>query len=105
MTVLRVCYKSGVRFDEAYYKAKHLPLSAGIMAPFGLKSAEVMKVAPNPDGSKPPYQVIFSAYFASAADLQNAMQSPKLAEVIDDIKSFYDGMPEIMVGETVAIPA
>ena len=25
MTVLRVCYKPG-RFDEAYYKATHLPL-------------------------------------------------------------------------------
>jgi hypothetical protein len=33
MTVLRVCYKYGVRFDEDYYVSKHLQLSAGVMVP------------------------------------------------------------------------
>ncbi len=105
MTVLRVCYKHGVRFDEAYYVSKHLPLSASILGPYGIKSIEMVKVTTPPDGSKPPYQVIFSAYFESPAALQNAMQSPRMAEVLDDIQNYYDGMPEVLIGEVVALPA
>ena len=103
MIVLRVCYKSGVRFDEAYYMAKHLPLSKSICGPFGLKNVEVMKIGPGPDGSNPVYQVMFSAYFESAADLQRLMQSPRLAELQGDIANYYDGMPDMMVGEVVAL--
>jgi uncharacterized protein (TIGR02118 family) len=105
MTVLRVCYKHGIRFDEGYYVSKHLPLAAGFMGPFGLKSAEMVKVTATADGSKPPYQVIFSAYFESAAGLQNALQSPRIGEVMGDIQKFYDGMPDILIGEVVALPA
>jgi len=105
MTVLRACYKHGVRFDEGYYFSKHLPLAAGVMGPFGVKGVEVVKVTATPDGSKPPYQVIFSAYFESAAGLQNAMQSPRMADVLGDIRNFYDGMPDALIGEVVAIPA
>ena len=54
MTVLRVCYKHGVRFDEVYYLSKHLPLSASIMGPYGVKGVEVVKVTATADGSKPP---------------------------------------------------
>jgi hypothetical protein len=44
MTVLRVCQKYGVRFDEVYYLLKHLPLTAGVMGPFGAKGVEVVKL-------------------------------------------------------------
>jgi|CZKC01.1.fsa_nt_gi uncharacterized protein (TIGR02118 family) len=104
MTVLRVCYKHGVRFDEAYYFAKHLPLAASVVGPFGLKRVEVVKIATTPDGVKPAYQVMFSAYFASAADVQKALESPRIGEVLGDIKSFHDGMPDMMIGEVVALP-
>ena len=103
MTVLRVCYKHGVRFDETYYLSKHLPLTAGVMAPYGVKNVEMVKVNMTADGSKPPYQVIFSAYFESAAALQNAMQSPRIGEVLGDIANFYDGMPDVLIGEVVAL--
>ena len=63
MTVLRVCYKHGVRFDEGYYLSKHLPLTGSVLGPYGLKSVEMVKVTTTADGSTPPYQVIFSAYF------------------------------------------
>jgi uncharacterized protein (TIGR02118 family) len=105
MTVLRVCYKHGVRFDEGYYTSKHLPLSGSVMGPHGLKSVELVKVATTADGSKPPYQVIFSAYFETAAGLQSAMQSPRIGEVLGDIQNFYDGMPDVLIGEVVALPA
>ena len=105
MTVLRVCYKHDVRFDEAYYVSKHMPLVAGVMGPHGVKGVEMVKVSTTVDGSKPPYQVIFSAYFESAAGLQNAMQSPRMSEVLDDIRNFYDGMPDVLIGEVVALPA
>ncbi len=105
MTVLRVCYKHGIRFDEDYYVSKHVPLAGSVMAPHGLKSVELVKVATTADGSKPPYQVIFSAYFESVAGLQNAMQSPQIGQVLGDIQNFYDGMPDILIGEVVALPS
>jgi uncharacterized protein (TIGR02118 family) len=104
MTVLRVCYKHGVRFDEGYYLSKHLPLAAGVMGPYGVKGVEMVKVTTTADGSKPPYQVIFSAYFESAAGLQNAMRSPRMGEVLGDIRKFYDGTPDVLIGEAVALP-
>jgi uncharacterized protein (TIGR02118 family) len=99
MTVLRVCYKHGARFDEAYYVSTHMPLVSAVMGPYGLKSVEMMKVAANGDGTAPPYQVIFSAYFESAADLQNAMRGPRIGEVMGDIVNFHDGIPDVMIGE------
>jgi len=105
MTVLRVCYKHGIRFDEAYYLSKHLPLVGSVMGPYGVKSVEVVKVATTADGSKPPYQVIFSAYFDSLAGLQSAMQSPRMGEVLEDVQKYYDGMPDVLIGEVVALPA
>lgn len=105
MTVLRVCYKHGVRFDEGYYTSKHLPLAARVFGPHGVKSVELVRVTATADGSKPPYQVIFSAYFESAAGLQNAMQSPRMAEVLGDIPNYYDGAPDVLIGEVVALAA
>jgi uncharacterized protein (TIGR02118 family) len=104
MTVLRVCYKNGVRFDESYYISKHLPLAGAVMGPHGVKSVEMIKMTATPDGSKPPYQVIFSAYFDSAAGLQAAMQDPRIGEVMGDIPKFHDGAPDVMIGEVVALP-
>ncbi len=105
MVALRVLYHSGVRFDEAYYLSKHAPLAGSVMGRYGMKSSEMMKVTAPGDGSKAPYQVIFSGYFESAADLQNAMQDPKMGEVLADIKNFYDGMPDILIGEVVPLPS
>jgi uncharacterized protein (TIGR02118 family) len=105
MTVLRVCYKQGVRFDESYYTSKHLPLVGGIMGPYGVRNVEMVKLMPSADGSKPPYQVMFSAYFDSAEALQTAMQSPRIGEVMGDIANFYDGMPDVFIGEVMSLPA
>lgn len=103
MNVLRVCYKNGVRFDEAYYVAKHLQLAASVCGPFGLKSVKVAKFWATPDGSKPAYQVMFSAYFDSAENIEKLLASPRMAEVLGDIANYYDGMPEVMIGEVMEL--
>ncbi|MGD0962660.1 MAG: EthD family reductase [Candidatus Acidiferrales bacterium] len=104
MTVLKVCYKHGVRFDEKYYLSKHVPLAESAMSRHGLKGVEMAKITATPDGSKPSYQVIFTAYFESPAALQNAMQDPRMGEVLGDIANYYDGMPDVLIGEVVALP-
>jgi hypothetical protein len=38
MTVLRVCYRSGVPFNEDYYFTKHIPMAGAIMGPLGMKT-------------------------------------------------------------------
>jgi uncharacterized protein (TIGR02118 family) len=104
MTVLRACYKHGVRFDETYYTSTHLPLVAGIIGST-VKHIEVVKVASAADGSTPPYQMMFSAYFDSPSALEAAMQNPRMPEVLADIQNFFDGMPELLIGEVVALPS
>lgn len=104
MTVLRVCYKHGVRFDEGYYTSKHLPLVGGIIGA-AVKNIEVVKLVSAGDGSAPPYQMMFSAYFDSPSALESAMQNPRMPEVLADVQNFYDGMPELLIGEVVALPS
>jgi hypothetical protein len=48
--------------------------------------------------------VIFTAYFESPAELQNTMQSHEMGPVLNDIQNFYDGMPDVLIGEVVALP-
>ena len=104
MTVLRVLYKSGFKFDEAYYKGTPLPMVGSIMGKHGVDHVEMVKVASAADGSKAPYQVIFSAYFHTAAGVQAALTDPRIGEVMGDIANFHDGAPEVLVGEVVALP-
>jgi|RhiMethySRZTD1v2_1073278.scaffolds.fasta_scaffold11157_8 uncharacterized protein (TIGR02118 family) len=101
MTVLRVGYKAGVRFDLAYYTRKHLPLASDALGAYAVRNIEVVTCGPNPDGSHPPYQAMFSAYFDSPADVQKALESARMADVLADIPNYYDGMPEVMIGEVL----
>ncbi len=103
MTVMRVCYKQG-RFDEQYYISKHLPLVASVMGPYSVTSIEMVKVTATGDGSTPPYQVVFSAYFESADAFSKAMQDPRTPEVMADVANFHDGTPDVFIGEVVSLP-
>jgi uncharacterized protein (TIGR02118 family) len=102
VAVISVCYKYGVRLDEQYYLTKHVPLVERIWGPQGLERIEVRKLTAAADGSTPPYQIIFSMYFPSPETFQAALQQPASAGVMNDIKNYYDGAPEIFVGEVVA---
>jgi len=103
MTVLRVCYKHGARFDEGYYISTHTPIVHAVMGPHGAKNLEMIRVTATPGAPPPPYQVIFSAYFDSPARLQAALQDPRIGEVMGDIANFHDGGPDVMIGEVVAL--
>ena len=93
MAVVSVCYKHGVRLDEQYYLTKHVRLVERVWGPQGLERVEVRKLTATVDGAAPPYQIIFSAYFPSLEALQAALQHPTSADVMNDVKNYYDGTP------------
>lgn len=101
MAVISICYKHGVRMDEQYYLSTHVPIVARVWGAQGLERAEIRKLTAAADGSPPPYQMIASVYFPSIETFQAALQHPSNTEVMDDIKNYYDGMPDIFFGEVV----
>lgn len=50
-------------------------------------------------GTPAPYQVITTLYFGDAAALEGALRSAEGEAVVADIAKFYDGMPDVMIGE------
>jgi uncharacterized protein (TIGR02118 family) len=101
MTVLRVCYRQGVPFDEKYYFDTHIPMAGAIMASLGVKKVEIVKVSGGVPGFSAPYQYVFSAYFDSSADLQRCMTDPKMDQVLGDVPNYFTGEQDVLVGETV----
>jgi uncharacterized protein (TIGR02118 family) len=101
MTVLRVCYKQGARFDEGYYHEKHIPLAGPIMAALGVTKTEIMKVSGSVPGFSAPYQFVFTAYFDSPGALQLCMQSPNMGQVLADVPNYFTGETDVLVGETI----
>jgi uncharacterized protein (TIGR02118 family) len=103
VSVLKVCYKSGTRFDEQYYLSTHMPLAAAYFTPFGIKNVEVVRFH-EVGGQPPAYQVIITVHFASMAGVQQALSDPGLAKVLADVPNYYDGVPDVLVGEPLALP-
>ena len=101
MTVLRVCYKLGVPFDERYYFDHHIPMAGPIMGALGVRKSEIVKVAGSVPGFTAPYQYVFSAYFDSPAAVQQCMQDPRMGQVLGDVPNYFTGETDVMVGETV----
>ena len=102
MTVLRVCYKQGVPFDEKYYFEKHIPMAGSIMGALGLKKSEIVKVSGSVPGFTAPYQYVFSAYFDSPAAVEACMKDPRMAQVLGDVPNYFRGETDVLVGETVS---
>ena len=99
--MLRVCDRQGVRFDEQDYFEKHIPMAGAIMAALRMKTAEIVKVSGSVPGFTAPYQFVFSAVFDSPADVQQCMQDPRMGQVLGDVKNYYDGETDVMIGEVV----
>jgi uncharacterized protein (TIGR02118 family) len=101
MTVLRVCYRAGAPFDDTYYKDKHIPMAGAIMTALGMTRTEIVKVSGSVPGFSAPYQVVFSAYFDSPADVERCMMDPRMGEVLADVPNYFSGESDVMVGEVM----
>ena len=103
MAVLRVLYKAGKRFDEQYYRSKHVPLAGAILGPHGITSVEFVRFTKAIDGSQPSHSHMLTAHFASDEALASALKDPRLPELIADSKNYYEGTPEFVIGEIVQL--
>jgi uncharacterized protein (TIGR02118 family) len=83
----------GARFDQAYYDDVHIPLVKDAFTLTGLKSVQVLKGQPGPDGSAAPFLVIVNLTFEDAAALQASLGGPRAAEVLGDVAKFTDIQP------------
>ena len=101
MTVLRVCYKSGVRFDHDYYVNKHMKLVRERLGSFGLVRTEVDKgKAGGAPGAPAPYVAIGHEYFGALGEFQKGMgQHGK--EIMADVANYTDIQPQIQISEII----
>ena len=99
--VLTVGYKRDVPLDEGYYSTRHAEIIKRVWGPLGLERTEVRKLAAAADGSTPPYQIIWSGYFPSVQALQTVLENPASGEVVGDIPNYYQGTPDIFIGEVL----
>ncbi|MGD1065480.1 MAG: EthD family reductase [Vulcanimicrobiaceae bacterium] len=99
MIVVTVCYPIGVDFDAEYYASKHMPLVREGFGKHGLRKDEVRTLKATPTGAPPRFQVMTSLYFDDMGALGAAFASPEGRTVAKDVKNFYPGEPEVMIGE------
>jgi hypothetical protein len=71
------------------------------LVPLGLERTEVRKIHAAADSPAPRYQFIWSGYFPSVQALQEVLQNPASGEVMGDIPNYYQGAPDIFVGEVL----
>jgi uncharacterized protein (TIGR02118 family) len=100
MIAITVAYKNGVKLNTDYYYGSHVPLVENALSKWGLRSTEVRKIVGTPSGDPAPYQIITTLYFDDLPAFSSAMSTDDGRKVLGDIKNFYEGMPDIMIGET-----
>lgn len=84
---------------EAYYRNHHLPLVAKIP---GIGRREAARAVGTPDGKAAAYYRTFTAWFASAADLEAAFATPEGRAVAADVPNFASGGATMFVSEVDA---
>jgi len=99
MVILSVMYPAtqGATFDWDYYTGTHIPLAQDAFGATGLTGAQVLKPAPTPDGSTPPYLCIANLSFTSPDALQASIAGPHAAKVFADIANFTSVSPVTQV--------
>ena len=104
MIRLSVMYpqKEGSSFNWSYYTTTHFELVRKYLAGKGLLRTEVDKgVAGFPPGVPAPYHAIGHLFFASVADLLNALSTS--SELIADQKNYYNGESVVQISEVVDV--
>jgi uncharacterized protein (TIGR02118 family) len=99
MIAITHAYRSGVKMDTDYYAGFHVPFIENSLSKWGLRGTETRKIVGTPTGDPAPYQAITTLYFDNMPTYSTAMSSDNGRAVLNDIHKFYDGMPEIMIGE------
>jgi uncharacterized protein (TIGR02118 family) len=100
MIAITVGYKSTTKMNKDYYFGTHVPLIENALTKWGLKATEARNITGTPSGEPPPYQMITTLYFDDLPAFSTAMSTDDGRAVLADIKNFYDGMPDFMIGET-----
>ena len=103
MVVFSVLYPAtpGARLDQAYYEATHIPLVKDAFTSTGLKSVQVLKGLPGPDGAAAPFVVMVHLTFESPEALAASLGGPRAAEVLADVAKFTDIQPVTQVSVAV----
>lgn len=99
MIAITLAYKNGVKMNADYYSGFHVPFIESSLTPWGLRATETRKIVGTPTGEPAPYQTITTLYFDNMPSYSDAMSSTNGRAVLADIHKFYEGMPEIMIGE------
>lgn len=101
MVVVTAGYKAGVSFNEEYYRQNHMALVDRVLKPLGMDHQEIIKVMGMVDGSAAPYQLLANLYFDSLESFQAALQHPDTQQVFADIPNYYQGQPDLLLGQVV----
>ena len=99
MVAITIAYKNGVPMNTDYYYGFHMPFVESSLTQYGLRATEVRKIVGTTTGDPAPYQAITTLYFDNMPAFSDAMASNNGRAVLADIRKFYDGMPEMMIGE------
>ncbi len=93
--------EAGKKFDQDYYKNKHMKLVGERLKPFGFVRAEVDKgVAGGAPGSPAPFVCVGHVYINSRAEFQKGMgQHGK--EIMGDIPNYTNIQPQIQISEII----
>ena len=103
MLMIAVMYPSGgdEKFDHAYYMQTHMPLVHSKWDSLGLKSSQVLRGVPGPDGAPPAYLVTALLTFDSMDNFK-AAAGQHGQEIFADIPNFTNITPAMLFNETAS---
>jgi uncharacterized protein (TIGR02118 family) len=93
-------YKPGVRFDDDYYRTKHLPLIKSRMGA-ALKYYTIDKGLADKNGKSPGAYVAMCHLLCDSVDEYQSSFGPHAHRIHGDIRKFTDVTPIIQISEVV----
>jgi uncharacterized protein (TIGR02118 family) len=88
----------GTRFDHGYYASTHMGLVGAHFGPHMVSASASKGLAGGPD-TPPGYHAVATLTFEDMAKLDAAMAAG--GAVLADIPNYYDGEPQMLIGETI----